>query len=127
MSAVEIFEPSQFWRTFVKKREFPIPINLTRVRLRHGDGTNHYLYIIELGYGKETYFHDSATDYSGTGGRYREEMDEIFKNLSEHFEVQIREMEMDFELYWKLKNIFYRYYKTYFTKELSKDWKMRAT
>jgi hypothetical protein len=116
MSVVEIREPSEFLRSFAKRVWIPAPVELTRVKLKHTDKNNHYLYIISFGYGKEVYFHDDATDFSGTGGRYKAEMDAIFNVLSERFNVTIKEMEMGFELYWRLKNMFFHYYKEYFAK-----------
>lgn len=106
MRVVEIHEPSRFWKELKNRRVFPSPVVLTRVKLKEDERRNHYLYIVEFGY-SEVYYHDSATDYSGTGGRYKEEMDAIFKHLSELFNTQIIEKEMDFELYWKLLNMFY--------------------
>lgn len=109
MKVEEIHEPTVFWKAFVARRTIPAPIRLMRVKLKH-DGENHYLYVIEFGC-REAYIHDSATDFSGTGGRYKEEMDRIFKVLAEMFQAKVEEYEIPYELYWKLKNVLYFLYK----------------
>ena len=95
------------------KKGIPLPVKLIIVKLKEDENKAHYLHILELGI-DETYFIDSGTDYSGTGGRIKRQMDQFFDEIEKMItipEMVIRkEYEMPWELYWRLKVMFHDLY-----------------
>lgn len=104
MKVKEVTRPEEIRRWIMNQVLIPAPVKLIRTKLRHDNGNNHYLYIIN--FGNNTIFYlDNATDYSGSGMHTKKEMDKTFEHLSTTLNAKIEEYEMPFELYWQLKLI----------------------
>jgi len=100
-------EPEKLMEEYLNKKTYSLPITVTRIKLPRSDVKgSHYCYIIEFGY-DEAWIFDEATDYSGTGGRYFEEMEKFLGLLKGVPYVKYVEYEIPFEVYWKLYNLFY--------------------
>jgi hypothetical protein len=111
MKAIHYREPKKLIEDFTRKRTYPLPANFYRIKLTtENPNQNHYCYIFEFGY-KERWIFDEATDYSGTGGRFFEEMEKFYKTLKDAYQnkphFNFFEYEMPFKVYWLLYNLFY--------------------
>jgi len=87
-----------------------VPLSIIRVKLRH-NGENQYLYIFQITM-SEYWLTDDPTDYSGSGGAFFREIENVVKFFRENFKlIKYKEYEVPFELYWHLKNLFYYLYR----------------
>jgi len=96
-----------------------VKMKLYRVRLWHGFGKAHYLYLLIVGKPLTAFYKvlifDEPTDFSGTGGRYFREMEEWlmeeYMPLVERGEAELVRLEVPYELYNMLSIIHWHEYR----------------
>jgi len=119
------FRTAEAWKAAFAniKDTYPLdvlPIKLTILRLWHDPAkeTAHYCYILEIGKllgPYEVWIFDEATDFSGTGGRFKESMDRWINRLKREAEergwnLTIQMYELPYEIYNILSIIHYHEY-----------------
>jgi len=122
---VRRFRTAEAWKAAFAdaKDTYPLdvlPIRLYIIRLWHDPAKEmaHYCYILEIGKPfsiYEVWIFDEATDYPGTGGRYKESMDRWIKRLKKEAEekgwdLKIEEYELPYNIYNLLQVIHYHEY-----------------
>ena len=102
-------------KTMLEKRRL-IPMEVTKITLKHNETDHHYAYIFEISIG-EYWFTDSPTNFSGSGSVLHWKLEELIEELQEFPQIVFREFEMPYELYWLLKNMFWALWENTVKKE----------
>ena len=101
--------PEDLIRKFKEIEWIPIPLRIYRIKLRHNKEEFHIAYLFEFGNG-DMWLFDSATNFSGTGGRYYQEMEKFLEKLTKIMRsVELKEVEIPYFIYWKLYLFFYKW------------------
>jgi len=93
-----------------------IPMEVTKITLKHNEKENHYVYVFEITVG-EYWFTDSPTNFSGSGGAMYRELEKFIEYLKTYPQIVFKEFEMPYEFYWLLKNMFWALWENTVKKE----------
>ncbi|RLI75951.1 hypothetical protein DRP04_13030 [Archaeoglobales archaeon] len=81
-----------------------LPLKVIKVKLKHNERENHYLYIFYIT-AREVAFTDDPTDFSGVGGSYHRILEDYLTYLKAAG-IPIEEYEMPFKLYNEIATIY---------------------